>query len=122
VKDAEAALKDIRIGRVTWFEAVVANGFDPNAQIEQIALFNKLMDKYEIILDCDPRNMTLCGQEQPAATEERTPTSKAAPGAPRPANQSAKLSEEDLGMIKELLVAGASNRARWDSPTRMYLT
>jgi lambda family phage portal protein len=37
VKDAEAALKDIRIGRVTWFEAVVANGFDPNAQIEQIA-------------------------------------------------------------------------------------
>jgi len=25
-------------------------------------------DKYEIILDCDPRNMTLLGQEQPAAT------------------------------------------------------
>ena len=50
------------------------------------------------------------------------PTSKAVPGAPRPANQSAKLSDEDLGMIKELLVAGASNRARWDSPTRMYLT
>jgi len=122
VKDAEAALKDIRIGRVTWFEAVVANGFDPNAQIEQIALFNKLMDKYEIILDCDPRNMTLRGQEQAAATEERTPTSKAVPGAPRPANQSAKLSDEDLGMIKELLVAGATNRARWDSPTRMYLT
>jgi hypothetical protein len=101
---------------------VVANGFDPNAQIEQIALFNKLMDKYEIILDCDPRNMTLRGQEQPAATEERTPTSKAVSGAPRPANQSAKLSDEDLGMIKDLLVAGATNRARWDSPTRMYLT
>ena len=66
--------------------------------------------------------MTLRGQEQPAATEERTPTSKAVPSAPRPANQSAKLSDEDLGMIKELLVAGASNRARWDSPTRMYLT
>ena len=63
------------------------------------------------------------GRWQPAATEERTPTSKAVPGAPRPANQSAKLSEEDLGMIKELLVAGATNRARgWESPTRMYLT
>ena len=41
VKDAEAALKDIRIGRVTWFEAVVANGFDPNAQIDLASLSNK---------------------------------------------------------------------------------
>jgi len=74
VKDAEAALKDIRMGRITWFEAVLANGYDPNAQLAQIALFNKLVDKFEIILDCDPRNTTLRGQEQPAGTEERTPS------------------------------------------------
>jgi len=50
VKDAEAALKDIRMGRITWFEAVLATGYDPNAQLAQIALFNKLVDKFEIIL------------------------------------------------------------------------
>ena len=80
VKDAEAVLKDVRMGRKTWFEAVLENGYDPTTQLEQIALFNKLVDKFEIILDSDPRNTTLRGQEQPAGTEERTPSSKAAPG------------------------------------------
>ena len=51
VKDAEAVLKDVRMGRKTWFEAVLENGYDPTTQFEQIALFNKLVDKYEIILD-----------------------------------------------------------------------
>jgi lambda family phage portal protein len=122
VKDAEAALKDIRMGRITWFEAVLANGYDPNAQLAQIALFNKLVDKFEIILDCDPRNTTLRGQEQPAGTEERTPSSKAAPGKPKGQGMAA-LSEEDLGMIRELLLAGSNHAARaWDNTTRTYLT
>jgi len=123
VKDAEAALKDIRMGRITWFEAVLANGYDPNAQLAQIALFNKRVDKFEIILDCDPRNTTLRGQEQPAATEERTPSSKAATGKPKGQGMDA-LSEEDLGMVRELLVAGASHRATrdWAAATRTYLT
>ena len=77
VKDAEAVLKDVRMGRKTWFEAVLENGYDPHDALQQIALFNKLVDKFEIILDSDPRNMTLRGQEQPAGTEERTPSSKA---------------------------------------------
>jgi len=123
VKDAEAALKDIRMGRVTWFEAVVAAGYDPNAQLQQIALFNKLVDKLEIILDCDPRNTTLRGQEQPAGTQEAQPTRKAVPGAKSTEGMTA-LSDEDLGMVKELLVAGMTNsnaQARaWDNPTRCY--
>jgi lambda family phage portal protein len=145
VKDAEAALKDIRMGRMTWFEAVLANGFDPNLQLQQIALFNKLVDKYEIILDCDPRNVTLRGQEQPSNTEERTPSSVAAPApgagpAPAPAKTPAKpgtnastkaaaaalLSDEDLGMVRELLLAGGEARASavrgWADCTRTYLT
>lgn len=105
VKDAEAWLKDIRSGRVTWFEAVLANGYDPSVQLEQIALFNKLVDKYEIILDIDPRNMTLRGQEQAAGTEERTPSSKA-----DVAKQSARIANEDFAVIRELLEAGAK---RW---------
>ena len=120
VKDAEAALKDIRMGRMTWFEAVLANGFDPNLQLQQIALFNKLLDKYEIILDCDPRNTTLRGQEQPAGTEERTPSSKAAPGKSK-GQGFAALSEEDLGMVKDLLAAGMKQTATsWESTSRLY--
>ena len=107
VKDAEAALKDIRMGRITWFEAVLANGYDPYAQLQQIALFNKLLDKFEIILDSDPRNTTLRGQEQPAATEERTPTSKAVPGGAKSQGMAA-LSDEDLGMVKGTSVGGLS--------------
>jgi lambda family phage portal protein len=122
VKDAEAALKDIRMGRITWFEAVLANGYDPYAQLQQIALFNKLLDKFEIILDSDPRNTTLRGQEQPAATEERTPTSKAVPGGAKSQGMAA-LSEEDFGVVRELLLAGSNQAARaWDSTTRTYLT
>ena len=107
VKDAEAVLKDVRMGRKTWLEAVLENGFDPTTQLQQIALFNKLVDKFEIILDSDPRNTTLRGQEQPAGTEERTQSSKAAPGKASGQGFTA-LSEEDLGMVRDLLVAGIS--------------
>jgi lambda family phage portal protein len=120
VKDAEGVLKDVRMGRKTWFEAVLENGFDPTTQLEQIALFNKLVDKFEIILDTDPRNTTLRGQEQPAETEERTPSSKAAAGKPK-GQGFAALSEEELGMVKDLLVAGMSRAGgSFESASRLY--
>jgi lambda family phage portal protein len=119
VKDAEGVLKDVRAGRKTWFEAVLENGYDPTTQLQQIALFNKLVDKFEIILDVDPRNVTLRGQEQPANTEERTPTSKAVPATAKGQGLGA-LSDEDLAMVKELLVAGISRTASWESTTRLY--
>ncbi|MGA2789127.1 MAG: hypothetical protein ABSF60_16535, partial [Verrucomicrobiota bacterium] len=118
VKDAEGVLKDVRMGRKTWFEAVLENGYDPTTQLEQIALFNRLLDKFEIILDSDPRNTTLRGQEQPANTEERTPTSQAPPATPR---KLTALSEEDLGMARELLAAGIARAAGgWESTSRLY--
>jgi capsid protein len=119
VKDAEAVLKDVRIGRKSWFEAVLENGYDPTTQLQQIALFNKLVDKYEIILDVDPRNVTLRGQEQPADTEERTPSSKPAGGS---GTQGLAMSEEDLAMVKELLVAGIERvtNNNWQNTTRLY--
>jgi hypothetical protein len=80
------------------------------------------VDKYEIILDVDPRNGTLRGQEQPANTEERTPSSKPVGGTS--GNQGlgiSELSEEDLVMVKELLVAGISRvTTSWQSTTRLY--
>lgn len=123
VKDAEAVLKDVRMGRVTWFEAVIQNGYDPRTQLEQIQLFNKLVDKFEIILDVDPRNVTLRGQEQPAGTEERTPSSKPDNGAPSGQGLTGKeLNEEDFTMVRELVHAGQTRLAKWDQPTRTYLT
>ena len=120
VKDAEGVLKDVRMGRKTWFEAVLENGYDPTTQLEQIALFNKLVDKFEIILDTDPRNTTLRGQEQPAGTEERTPSSKAAAGKPK-GKGFAALSEEELGMVKDLVVAGMSRAGcSFESASRLY--
>jgi lambda family phage portal protein len=122
VKDAEAALKDIRMGRKTWFEVVLENGFDPREQMSQIQRFNKLVDKLEIILDCDPRNVTLRGQEQPAGTEERTPSSKASPGAKGTQGLDG-LNAEDLGMIGELVASNSRQANRmWEQPSRTYLT
>ena len=43
---------------------------------------NELLDSLKIILDCDPRNVTDKGQEQPAGTQERTPSSKAVGSTP----------------------------------------
>jgi lambda family phage portal protein len=119
VKDAEAVLKDVRMGRKTWFEAVLENGYDPTTQLQQIALFNKLVDKFEIILDSDPRNTTLRGQEQPAGTEERTPSSKASPGQAK-GQGFAAMSEEDLGMVRELLVGSIARASSLDSTSRLY--
>ncbi len=119
VKDAEAVLKDVRMGRKTWFEAVLENGFDPTTQLEQIALFNKLVDKFEIILDSDPRYTTLRGQAQPEPHADLPSESKPAPPKPK-GRDSAALSDQDLGMIRELLVAGISRTASWESTTRLY--
>ena len=119
VKDAEGVLKDVRMGRKTWFEAVLENGYDPTTQLEQIALFNKLVDKFEIILDSDPRNTTLRGQAQPADNADPALNPKPTPIKSK-SREAAALSEEDLGMIRELLVAGISRTSSWESTTRVY--
>jgi lambda family phage portal protein len=115
VKDAEAVLKDVRMGRKTWFEAVLENGYDPTTQLEQIALFNKLVDKFEIILDSDPRRTTLRGQEQSPPAEDQPG------GKPHEDQALAALSEEELGMVKDLLVAGMSRTSGgFESTSRIY--
>jgi len=118
VKEAEGVLKDVRLGRLTLTEAILANGYDPMAQLLEIARTNKVLDKLEIILDCDPRNVTLRGQEQPAATEERTPSSKAVEP-----KMGAALSADDIAFVEKLLAEGIGNSMRGASAvTRTYLT
>jgi capsid protein len=118
VKDAAAELKMIRTGTLDLFEAISRNGYDPEERLRKIAAVNKLLDKLEIILDCDPRNVTDRGQEQPAASGERTPSSKPVVGAPKGATG---VSNEagDAAAITELLAGVGASRS-WDSPSRIY--
>jgi hypothetical protein len=48
----------IRTGTLDLFEAISRNGYDPEDRLQKIARVNKILDKLEIILDCDPRNAT----------------------------------------------------------------
>jgi len=65
------------MGRKTWFEAVLGT-VRPSHPAAQIALFNKLVTNSKSSWT-RTRATDAPGQEQPAATEERTPSSKAAP-------------------------------------------
>ncbi len=116
-KEARAILLDIRMGRTTWFEAVLSAGYDPRTQMENIDLFNKLCDKFGVILDCDPRKVSAGGQRQ-VEPDQTEPQSEGEPKSgvgilrkpPKKATQS--MSGEDLGMVQELLVAGLEREQR----------
>jgi lambda family phage portal protein len=127
LKDTMSDLKKIRMGAVTLFEVIAQHGYDPDQQLQQIASINAKLDKLEIILDCDPRNTTDRGMEQPAGTEERKPDSKAAPGAPRGQGLTAediRRAVEELGNKTDYLTANAMQHGKrsWSSTTRLTVS
>lgn len=61
LKDALAVLTEIRIGRLTWAQAVADYGWDADEQMAEIARLNAEFDKLGIVLDCDPRKVTKTG-------------------------------------------------------------
>jgi lambda family phage portal protein len=125
LKDTMADLKRIRMGVLTLEQAIVAAGEDPDRQLQDIARINAKLDKLEIILDCDPRNTTDRGQEQPAATDERTPSSPPAPAANATAELRALIpaKTEELSRRADFLVDQAYRHGlrRWDSTQRLYI-
>jgi len=64
VKDATATLLRLRTGTLTLRQAIAEQGYDPDAQLDQIAEINRLLDERGIVLDCDPRRVTRRGAEQ----------------------------------------------------------
>ena len=66
---------------MTLPEAIAQNGYDPEKQLLEIKRVNELLDEYNIILDCDPRNVNDKGVEQPTSSGEATP----ADSKPKPA-------------------------------------
>jgi len=63
-KDSLATLNRIRTGTLTLRQAIAEQGYDPDAQLEQIAEINRLLDEKGIVLDCDPRRVTQSGTQQ----------------------------------------------------------
>ena len=63
-KDAMADTQMMRNGTLTLKEAIARQGFDPEAQIAEIAETNQLLDEHGIILDSDPRYTAKSGVAQ----------------------------------------------------------
>jgi len=63
-KDSIAVLNQIRTGTLTLRQAIAMQGYDPDAQLEQIAEINRLLDTKGIVLDGDPRRVTQTGTQQ----------------------------------------------------------
>jgi lambda family phage portal protein len=67
-KDSVATLNRIRSGTLTLRQAIAEQGYDPDAQLEQIAEINSILDERGIVLDCDPRRVTQTGTQQKELT------------------------------------------------------
>jgi len=122
LKDTMAELKKIRTGTLTLFQAIIQNGEDPVQQLTEIAHINGLLDKLEIILDCDPRNVSDRGQEQSSATEERTPSSPPAT-VKKLSRQDIKQRLGELSKEAEFMTSKAVHTSlrSWQSTSRVYL-
>ncbi len=60
-QDAQTDLLEVRAGFSTLPQAIAKRGYDPAAQVAEIAAFQKLVDGAELILDSDPRKITKAG-------------------------------------------------------------
>jgi capsid protein len=69
--DADQAM--LRIGTMTWPQAVGRQGYDPTKQLDQISEYNKKFDDAGVILDCDPRRVARTGVSQQAPAADQQP-------------------------------------------------
>jgi lambda family phage portal protein len=67
VKDAEALIAEVRAGFKTWDQAVAEMGWDPKAQLAEIAAWNAAAKAAGVILDTDPRYINNAGAAQDPA-------------------------------------------------------
>ena len=71
--ETENVKERIRNGLTTWPDALRELGVtDPDSHAAEIAKSNKMLDKLDLILDCDPRKSAAPGAGiQPQPTEEK---------------------------------------------------
>ena len=70
-KQAEANKTMIRTGEKSLYEVVTARGKDFGEHMAEIAASNKLLDKYGLVFDSDPRLTDLRGVNQQVAAETK---------------------------------------------------
>src|SRR4029453_15126917 len=70
----------IRIGDTSWPDMVRERGYDPEAQLAEIAEWNARFDKAKVILDSDPRLTTQQGQPRATASAPAPALAPAANG------------------------------------------
>lgn len=63
-KDLRADVLAVRSGRMTLRQFIAAWGNDPETHLEQIAADNARIDELGLVLDTDPRKMSIAGQMQ----------------------------------------------------------
>lgn len=78
-KEGQAYQQLVRIGAMTWPQVIRELGYDPRAQLDEIQAFNADLDARGIVLDCDPRKMTVGGQAQAAPTQAASAESTTEP-------------------------------------------
>jgi lambda family phage portal protein len=72
-KEGLAYQRNIRTGIMSLSEALRERGYDPREMLREIAEDNKMLDRYELVLDCDARKTTQAGQLQAAAPAKEEP-------------------------------------------------
>jgi lambda family phage portal protein len=72
LKDAQADTLMIRNGTLTQKEAIARQGYDPDQQLQEIAVTNKQLDDLGVILDSDPRQTAKSGMVQTEPSGDQT--------------------------------------------------
>lgn len=75
-KEADAYMKALRIGMITFEQMCREQGLDPVAQLKAIEQINKALDAAGITLDFDPRKTSSGGQMQGQAAKSDSATKK----------------------------------------------
>jgi lambda family phage portal protein len=80
--ETENVITRVRNGLTTWPDALRELGItDPKRHAEQIKKANEMIDKYGLVLDCDPRRVAAAGSpSQPPSTEEKPDDANSEPG------------------------------------------
>ena len=68
-KEGLAYLRNIRIGIMSWSEAVRERGYDPDDVLAEVVSDYAKFDAADVVFDSDPRKMTQAGQLQVAITK-----------------------------------------------------
>lgn len=78
-KEIEAMNIAVRSGLMTYRNAILELGYDPETHLEEISDNNKRLDDLEIILDSDPRKTTRAGLFQVSYDQGNTQSEQSSP-------------------------------------------